>query len=252
MSQSISIQSKQDACNARYRRTESGFSLVEIAVSIIIIGLLTAMIVKGGQMVEAAKVSSTVLQTQSIISGVQTFRTSYQAWPGDFSAADTYLDGCSADSDCGNGDETGLVDATSSNPDYDEDLTAENEPKYFWKHLYYSGLARGIPDGDAYDYGSILPVANMDGGFEMFYDGDVEFSSSAMASHVLRLAGAVDMSFGLNGELAFMFDQKMDDGKPGGGSVVGGGNLSGDACVDNGNYDRGSNACFLFIEVVAN
>lgn len=76
------------------RRNESGFTLVELAIVMIIIGLLIGGILKGQELITNARVSSTVAQVKAIESGISGFRDKYAGIPGDIAAPNTRLPGC--------------------------------------------------------------------------------------------------------------------------------------------------------------
>ena len=65
------------------RQSERGFTLVELAIVMIIIGLLIGGILKGQELINNARVSSTAAQAKAIESGISTFRDKYAGLPGD-------------------------------------------------------------------------------------------------------------------------------------------------------------------------
>jgi prepilin-type N-terminal cleavage/methylation domain-containing protein len=65
------------------RRSEGGFTLVELAIVMIIIGLLIGGILKGQELITNARVSSTVAQIKAVESGISGFRDKYGGLPGD-------------------------------------------------------------------------------------------------------------------------------------------------------------------------
>jgi prepilin-type N-terminal cleavage/methylation domain-containing protein len=77
-------------------RSTAGFTLVELAIVMIIIGLLIAGILKGQQLITNAKVTSQVAQVKGIDAAVSTFKDMYAALPGDIIAPLTRLPNCTA------------------------------------------------------------------------------------------------------------------------------------------------------------
>jgi prepilin-type N-terminal cleavage/methylation domain-containing protein len=65
------------------RNKQSGFTLVEIAIVMVIIGLLIAGILKGQAMIQHAKVKRVVTQADEIRAAVNTFFDQYGQYPGD-------------------------------------------------------------------------------------------------------------------------------------------------------------------------
>jgi prepilin-type N-terminal cleavage/methylation domain-containing protein len=64
-------------------RAQAGFTLVELAIVMIIIGLLIAGVLKGQALIQNAQVTATVAQTKAIEATTTTFRDTYNALPGD-------------------------------------------------------------------------------------------------------------------------------------------------------------------------
>lgn len=247
----------------------SGFSLVELAISITVVGLVVALVVKGGEMIDNAKISSTILQIESYKAGVDGFRTAYNAWPGDFDGAETYIENCDADPECLDGDGNGAIgNAAALNPAVRGAVAGADETVGAWRHLFLSGYGIGIPSGGTVAFGSALPAAGLGGGFELFYDSDLDISGDAATvvrdGHLLRYAGVVKTSGNLGtGEGVFGFaaralDRKMDDGNPVAGIVysqnVGSGCIGSDSSSGTTVYfydedELDTQNCLVFIEV---
>jgi prepilin-type N-terminal cleavage/methylation domain-containing protein len=67
----------------KFRKNEAGFTLVEIAIVMVIIGLLIGGVLKGQAMIQNAKVKRVVKQADEIRAAVMTFYDRYGVYPGD-------------------------------------------------------------------------------------------------------------------------------------------------------------------------
>lgn len=186
---------------------QAGFSLVELGVAIIVIGLLLGLVVKGGEMIENARISSTVMQVKSYQSAVDSFRSQYKAWPGDFGQAAAQIAGCAVGTD-GDGNGAVAAAAAGANDRAGVSLVTGIEATNVWTHLRCSGLAPSLPAGAVWAFGSQLPAASVAGGFEMYYRN---------TAHVFRLSGQLSATAlvagqGVDGYVALALDRKMDDG----------------------------------------
>jgi prepilin-type N-terminal cleavage/methylation domain-containing protein len=89
-----------------------GFSLVELSISIIIIGLLIGGISSGSTLIKQAEIRSIISDLRNYQTNYTTFKATYDAVPGDFNRADTYWSGTSchatASTAC-NGDGDGVI-----------------------------------------------------------------------------------------------------------------------------------------------
>jgi prepilin-type N-terminal cleavage/methylation domain-containing protein len=64
---------------------QSGFTLVEIAIVLVIIGLIVGAILVGRDLIEAAKINAQIAQINSYNTAVHAFESRYDALPGDIS-----------------------------------------------------------------------------------------------------------------------------------------------------------------------
>ena len=96
--------------------SQAGFTLVELAIVMIIIGLLIAGVL--GELIANARVTSTVAQIKGIDAATSTFKDTYAALPGDMTAPTTRLPNCGAApcSVAGNGDGK-LANVPGTGPD---------------------------------------------------------------------------------------------------------------------------------------
>ncbi len=227
----------------RQHQTQKGFTLVELAIVMTIIGLLIGGILKGQELMENARVTSTIAQVKSYEAATTTFRDTFSAIPGDMVNADTRIPNCN--SNCvvalataaadGAGDSlvgltAGVGDAqTGTSPALQGN--AEDETLLFWTELLLADLVAGISDaaingGDA-AWGETHPAAKIGGGFHVKQgagDGSTVVVGAGVAIQpsglilVLRNSVSTDLtntggSQALTPVRAGQIDRKMDDGQ---------------------------------------
>src|SRR6202162_6002399 len=65
------------------KSTEAGFTLVEIAIVLVIIGLLLGGILKGQEMITQAKIKNVINDLNGITVAITSYQDRYRALPGD-------------------------------------------------------------------------------------------------------------------------------------------------------------------------
>jgi len=120
--------------------SQSGFTLVEIAIVLVIIGLLLGGVLKGQELIEQSKIKRVVNDFNNVSAAIMTYQDRYRFLPGDDPNAATRwpnaVGGGAATS--GNGGGT-LAPATLA-----QVLTGgANESGYAWQHLRAAGLVTG-------------------------------------------------------------------------------------------------------------
>jgi len=80
---------------------QRGFTLVEIAIVLVIIGLLLGGVLKGQGLIDSAKVKNIIQQSNSLSAAVNAYQDKFRALPGDDILATTHVPGASSN---GNGD----------------------------------------------------------------------------------------------------------------------------------------------------
>ncbi|MCH2547796.1 MAG: prepilin-type N-terminal cleavage/methylation domain-containing protein [Alphaproteobacteria bacterium] len=230
---------------ARVRAREAGFTLVELAIVLVIIGLIIGGVLVGQDLIKAAEIRATVAQIEGYNSAVNTFRGKYTGVPGDirninkfFDTAtwtgmqngdgDRSLEQCAAISD-GLCDNTGFAAITGIATD-----THSGEALQFWHHLsaaelvpgYYNGCAKGgtgngsVPTAESGILDQAFPRSKLDrNGIGVFADGGSNYFQIGAAEG--SAGGALYKSNpSLTPQEAFDLDGKVDDGRPGTGSVI--------------------------------
>ena len=128
--------------------TESGFTLVEIAIVLVIIGLLLGGILKGQEMITQAKIKNIINDFNGVTAAVNSYQDRYRAMPGDDGTAGTRWTTQGAVS--GNGDGILGVGAGTTcryNAVVTGTPVAAQECNLFWWHLRLAGFVPGAVIG---------------------------------------------------------------------------------------------------------
>ena len=73
------------------KRYSQGFTLIEIAIVLVIIGLLLGGVLKGQELITGARVRNLISQQDGIKAAFFGFQDRYRALPGDYASADTNI-----------------------------------------------------------------------------------------------------------------------------------------------------------------
>ena len=118
------------------KKYQSGFTLVEIAIVLVIIGLLLGGVLKGQEMIENAKTKSLINDMKGITAAYYSYQDRYQAIPGDDLNAALKFAGTFAGD--GNGAIAGTYNGTTTPA-----AGAATESIKVWQHLRLAGFLTG-------------------------------------------------------------------------------------------------------------
>lgn len=185
------------------RHTQRGFTLVEIAVVLVIIGLLLGGVLKGQELINSAKVKSLVQEFNSVSTMVYGYQDRFRFLPGDDPRAEDHVGGTKASStNTGDGRINGAWNTT----------TEGDESYVLWQHVRLAGLASGTTTiGDA---ASGYPELNVENGRIGVSSENPSSDSTAKFPAQFYIC-----SGGLSTRFARQIDTTMDDGVTDSGSV---------------------------------
>ncbi len=66
-----------------YSKAEDGFTLIEISIVLVVIGLIAGVILVGQDLINAAAIQAQISQIQGYNTAVRTFEVKYNNLPGD-------------------------------------------------------------------------------------------------------------------------------------------------------------------------
>ena len=197
-----------------------GFTLLELSIVLVILGLLAGGVLAGQALIRAAELRAVGTEHTSFITGINVFRDKYFALPGDFTNAGAVWglvntgicgDAPSTDKKTCNGNGNGMIEiATALNPTDGAISYGTNEGSYFWKQLANVELTSG-------------PFDNMNpynpSKFSAAYWVAVSFPATSSNGFVFVTRNGSSQP--LLPEDALNLDIKLDDGKPLSGAIQG-------------------------------
>ena len=185
-----------------------GFTLVELSIVLIIIGLLITSVAAGNKLIENARIRSVIADLNEYYVALSAFELSYDQLPGDFNQASSFF------ASGANGNNNGLDEGTGD---------AADEMGNSWLHLTEAEIVSGSYAAGEFPTGKIL-------GSQYSIDNR-SLSGRTDNAIILESIIATDATPDYNGvvlpQIAFQIDNKLDDGDPGTGLIYAGNQISG-------------------------
>lgn len=218
------------------------FSLVELSIVLVILGLLTGGILAGQSLIRAAEIRAVATESQRYVAAVHSFRDKYLGVPGDFRDATRFWNRQTATADCvsntglssagspgtcdGNGN--GIITAAAAASQSGEEFQA-------WRQLALAGLVEGSYTGlagsgayDDFTTGVNAPASRLGTGmWRIRTMGDASGTVTGTLTSTFALNYGSTLEHGtssgaglLKPEETWNIDTKIDDGQPARGQFI--------------------------------
>jgi prepilin-type N-terminal cleavage/methylation domain-containing protein len=187
--------------------TENGFTLIELSIVIVIIGLIVAGVVGGQSLVKQSKIRNIIADIDKYKVAFNVFKLEYDKWPGDLNIATRYWGG-----DVQDGNANNAINFWPPGSNH-EDLSV-------WEHLVRAELIPGTYNGEIsgvrYSYDINAPRGPFeDTGYNIITSGGHYNKRGTQVTY----ASLTNNVFGfMNGpaipvQIAKAIDDKIDDGE---------------------------------------
>lgn len=233
------------------KRNNSGFTLVELAIVLVIIGLLVGGVLQGQELIKQAQIRNAIGRINEFDTAINTFRAKYRYLPGDIPKSSAFgLDrpkGAAATAANYNVSDTGLTDEVGNGNGLLEDVATAGSLAYdaysgeignFWAHLSNAQLVKGNyncgtgnvgadcgtdSDGTEATTGTHFPDTAIGNGLVAVTDaGRINYviglpttlTTAAAMTTTAATDGTSMVARTLTPEEAYGIDSKIDDGLP--------------------------------------
>jgi prepilin-type N-terminal cleavage/methylation domain-containing protein len=180
-----------------------GFTLVELAIVLVIISLLMGGILKGQELINSAKVKNLANDFRAVSAAYYGYLDRFRAVPGDDALAVKHVGA----SDKGNGN--GRIEGAWNSS------TATDESYLFWEHVRRAGLLSG---STAIGTPASFSPVNSEGG-RIGITGDATTATNKPIVDADYTATFWVCSANINGRLVKQLDSMLDDGEPSTGTL---------------------------------
>lgn len=181
------------------QKKQQGFTLIEIAIVLVIIGLLLGGVLKGQELIQNARVRNIISQQDGVKAAFFGFQDRYRGIPGDYPATSATANIPGAGSGSCGGDGDSILETTGTVAEF---VCA-------WYHLSKSGFITGSYSGSGTTASPTNSPANPFGGLMQIVH-DAVYADVATAASTLNIKTGTNIPATTLAEV----DRKLDDGSP--------------------------------------
>lgn len=186
------------------KKEQLGFTLLEIVLLVLIVGVVVAAVLKGQEMITGAKVKRVARQLDEVRAAYFAFEDRYRALPGDYAQAHVHLH-CGGACPKGNGDSRiRELETPLAGSEVREDILV-------WTHLSSAGFLKGdyrmVAGSTVADQGN-TPRNPYSALAQLAFDGRYGLTDGGVPHHNLKTGPQLPV------EVVAELDRKIDDGKP--------------------------------------
>ncbi|MGC9046204.1 MAG: prepilin-type N-terminal cleavage/methylation domain-containing protein [Thermodesulfovibrio sp.] len=181
-------------------RNSKGFTLVELAIVLVIIGIIIGAVLKGQELINNAKIKRAYNQYREILAAFYTYYDKYGKYPGDDNTAQLRWPGST------NGNNNGVIEGFEFNCN----AGATTETCQAWLHMRLANILTGATDNNGTKNPSNI------------YGGNIAIGYAFVQGLATMWIGFQNVP----GEVCLALDQLYDDGNYNTGSIRGSGNYN--------------------------
>ncbi|KHD07897.1 hypothetical protein PN36_25325 [Candidatus Thiomargarita nelsonii] len=178
-------------------KKQTGFTLVEIAIVMVIIGLLLGAVLKGQEMITNARAKNIENEYNGIVAAIYSYQDRYRALPGDDNKADRFTDITACTDLCGDGD--GTIEGVFGS-------TANVESRLFWLHLRNAGFVAGATNNQDQPNNTLTGIIGV---------------STGLTTADISISGTFVAFTKIPQNIALIIEARLDDGQSASGRIQG-------------------------------